>query len=124
MTAAHINNHCPEGGIKHEAIPGLNLGWINLLCPRCTKVFAEVIRQWQSRKDRASVTNPLPRLLGIFFISQPFVHVPEIQRENDVESFGADSNSKQLFNCTSVAPAVSRDCPSLSACSWTPLSHF
>lgn len=21
ITAAHINNHCPEDGIKHEAIP-------------------------------------------------------------------------------------------------------
>lgn len=32
-----------------------------------------------------SVTNPPLRLLGIFLISQPFVHIPDTKRENHLQ---------------------------------------
>lgn len=39
QTAAQINNHCPEDGKKAWS----HLGRVNLLRPRGTKVFTEVI---------------------------------------------------------------------------------
>lgn len=63
--------------MKHEAIPRLSLGWINLLRPRGTKVLTEIIIERPRRKARATVTNHLLRLLDILLISQPFVHIPQ-----------------------------------------------